>query len=1104
MDLASEMSSSSYRIVAGANMQSANPLALNLGATGNVTVDGHTNLGLVLNTNAVIAMPTIVRTGTGSIDIAAASDFELRDHTAPGVVYTAGTIPVAPANNTTSLALGGGAIRSSNNAITGISTILTSASNSDDAGNITLTVQGDIIGFQNVIDTLATSAQTPSGLSSNPGAFLGQFWLPWLLSNPANHSVPWYVNFGGFDQGIMSVGGNVTVRAGGDIHDLAVSLPTTAYLDSANGLHVTGGGNLSVAAAGSIYSGNFYVGQGAGTIKAGGAITSDFTYRGTAQAYPVQTLLAVQYGTIDVEARQSVEIGGVYDPTYLWAPGILSGGNGFPVASYASASATPVNLVPYVTSMSPDSGVSIRSTGGSLTFNSLLVQGPLFSLGQPSGLSSGNDVEANAIVTSLLLPASLSLVAFDSGITIEHGGGLYPSTTGTLTVLADQSIRMAIPVLSQVDFSGNLHSIFPVFSSVGNVSGTSLGKLDSPVGTGILPTASNPNLIDATQLAPSQVHDPAMVQYDGDPVRVYALNGSIVSGAPVIGNVSDNGQFLNPGATGGQIALIPNAPAQIYAGLDILDLPFYGENFNANDITSIIAGRDISYNVMGNRRPTAIELAGPGTLDVEAGRNINFQTQRISGVFLPESGIRTIGNSIDNAANPDALNLTTTTLSSTFPIDFGNPYLPAGGASVSILFGVGPGMNQAAFTNQYINPVNAAASMPSSQAALIAFVDQYEIASGNVANAPQTADQAWAIFQTLPAAQQQRLVQQVFTNILDTTGKDYNDPASPFFHQYARGYQAINTLFPASFGYTANNSGSTNGANQLIHTGDLDMRGSTIQTQQGGDISILGPGGRILVGSSVASPAVNPASEGILTLEKGNISTFTDGDVLVAQSRVMTEQGGSIVMWSSNGNLDAGKGAKTSVSAPPPLYSCDIDFICAADIKGAVSGAGIATLQSLPGVPVGNANLVAPRGTVDAGAAGIRVTGNLNIAALFVANAYNIQVQGTTIGIPTAPAPNLGALTANNTSAATQQATLPAQSNNNDRPSIIIVEVLGYGGGRGDPPDNSDEQRRTNDGRRSDNIAPVYNPKGPVRILGLGVLTDEEKQSLSEREKNEL
>jgi hypothetical protein len=47
-----------------------------------------------------------------------------------------------------------------------------------------------------------------------------------------------------------------------------------------------------------------------------------------------------------------------------------------------------------------------------------------------------------------------------------------------------------------------------------------------------------------------------------------------------------------------------------------------------------------------------------------------------------------------------------------------------------------------------------------------------------------------------------------------------------------------------------------------------------------------------------------------------------------------------------------------------------------------MSGAGIAVLQSLPNAPRGDANLMAPRGKVDAGAAGLRASGKINIAAL--------------------------------------------------------------------------------------------------------------------------
>jgi len=1101
MALNDEAVSSSYRLVAGANLNSADPLALDAATGGSVSLDGH-SLVQPNSANAYyIAVPTIVRTGAGSIDVAAAGDFDLLDPLAPGVVYTAGTVAQAP-TAATAVALGAGAYYQSGSYsnYTGVSTLLTPAVNPTGGGNITLTVGGGIFGIENVVDTLATSTSTASGLTSQPGAFVGQFWMPWLLSNP-NAPGAWYVNFGSFDQGVMSVGGNVTVTAGGDIHDLAVSLPTTSWLDSANVAHIAGGGDLVVKAGGSIYSGDFYVGQGSGAIAAGGGVASDFTYFPdysalTTSAFPVATLLAVQYGAIAVDARQSVDIGGVFDPTYLYSS---SSGGSPPVASYASASAAPIDLVPYVTSLSAAGGVSVQSTSGALTFNSLLAQGVL-SLGDVPYMG-GVYTDPYAYVTSLLLPASLNLAALSGGVTVDHGGGLYPSATGALSIIADQSVTLAVPLEAYSEF-GTSVSYQPVtFTSVGNVFGGSLGKLDYQVGTGILPTASNPTLLNVWDLTPTQSIDPALVAAEEaapvDPVRIYSLNGSIVDGAAtnasegniyelVNANFNVNSLTINiaVGGTVGQISVIPNAPAQIYAGADILDMPFYGENFTASQVTSLVAGRDIRSNIYGDAQPAAIELAGPGSLVVQAGRDLTFAPQPnvpSSSTSNYETGIRTLGNSPDGDANPiygspAPANNVSPYATTTYLADFGNPYLPTGGASVSVKFGVGPGVDVQAFIAAYLDPATAS-------------------------GATALSAQEWTAFQALSPAQQQLVVDAAFFDILNTTGLDYNNPSSATYKQYSAGYEAINTLFPASYGYTANALGAANGANQLVTTGMLDLRGSTIQTQQGGDISILGPGGRVLVGSANAQPAVNPASQGVLTLESGNIDIFADQSVLVAQSRIMTEQGGGIVMWSSNGNLDAGEGAKTSVSAPPPLYKCDIDWICAADIKGQVSGAGIATLQSLPGVPVGNANLMAPRGTVNFGAAGARVSGNLNVAALFVANAFNVQVGGAAIGVA-APPPDVGALTTGNNQAgaSAQQATAPTQSQNNDRPSIIMVEILGFGGGgAGDESQQPEEpQRRRNDDRRS------YNINSRLQVIGLGALNDDQKRQLTDSEQRRL
>jgi filamentous hemagglutinin len=82
---------------------------------------------------------------------------------------------------------------------------------------------------------------------------------------------------------------------------------------------------------------------------------------------------------------------------------------------------------------------------------------------------------------------------------------------------------------------------------------------------------------------------------------------------------------------------------------------------------------------------------------------------------------------------------------------------------------------------------------------------------------------------------------------------------------------------------------------------------------------------------------------------------------------------------------------------------------------GDVAGSGIGQLVTNPDQAHGLVNLIAPRGDVNAGDAGIRVAGNLNIAAVQVIGAANITVGGTSSGVPASEAGALsGALSGAN------------------------------------------------------------------------------------------
>jgi hypothetical protein len=141
-----------------------------------------------------------------------------------------------------------------------------------------------------------------------------------------------------------------------------------------------------------------------------------------------------------------------------------------------------------------------------------------------------------------------------------------------------------------------------------------------------------------------------------------------------------------------------------------------------------------------------------------------------------------------------------------------------------------------------------------------------------------------------------------------------------------------------------------------------------------------------------------------LVLGQGAIQGFANQSFEVNQSRILTLEGGDIILWASNGNIDAGKGAKSASGAPPPVIATDANGNLFVDPSNAVSGSGIGQLLTTPGIKAGLVNLIAPKGDVNAGDAGIRVAGNLNIAAVQVIGAGNITVVGTATGVPVSEA----------------------------------------------------------------------------------------------------
>lgn len=386
---------------------------------------------------------------------------------------------------------------------------------------------------------------------------------------------------------------------------------------------------------------------------------------------------------------------------------------------------------------------------------------------------------------------------------------------------------------------------------------------------------------------------------------------------------------------------------------DISNFHYLGQNINADDVTLISAGHDISLlqppGYTGGHR--SIQVGGPSYLLVQAGNNLDLGVSEVVDYYGAKiyGGIVTYGSAFNPALQSEISEL-------------GRPK----GADVGVIVGydIQPGIDE---LEQFVNTLR-------------------------------------------PELQQ-------FSKILN----EGDVSAAAAFKEEIRTKILMKFL-----------GGHQSG------DGQLNMTSSTINTKSGEDSITIIAAGDLNVGlSSINRPLTaggqEPPDSGIFTTSGGAINLLIQGDINVNESRVMGFLGSPILLFSDQGDVNAGRGSSTTLIVAPPRVettwnnnntpndpSDDYEQKKPVFNPPAV-GSGVRGLSYDPdgtgpllAPPEGDVILVAWDGVIDAGEAGIH-GGNVYLGATKVLNAQNVGYSGVSVGVPaTAGAPaGLAALSGN-------------------------------------------------------------------------------------------
>jgi filamentous hemagglutinin len=497
----------------------------------------------------------------------------------------------------------------------------------------------------------------------------------------ASH-LAWWAEATRFRQSLGSfAGGSMLANAGRDIVNLQAMVPTSGWADSRE----IATARIQVVAGGDLQvrAGRDLLGGQFLVAQGEGRLEAGRTMGGVASNAGIKDPVLAQMNdsTWRGLAREGLRIATSFNPT----------------AAPTSNADNRGSVTGYFYNWSPSATLDLRSQSG----EAVLLGG----IDNSSFGAFANHGLTGAVPYFSVLPARLNMAALGGDLRLLPGGGaavLFPSVQGDLQLWAGGSLTLGSAQAANLSMADSNPNTWP---SANN-------PLRVAIGTTALP------VVVASALAGTQSPE-ALHAANPEPARIHA--GADVSMAA-------------------NSTLTLATAAQIDAGQDIVNLRVRAQNLTESDVTTITAGRNLQAGALG-----LIELAGPGALEVSAGRNIDL------GASL---GIRTTGNQA-------------------------NARLPASGASVRLAAATQGRVDLVAFEAGYLRDAGPGVSPRAAhyREELLGFVRS---ATGSTA---LDYAQAWALFQGFPAQAQARLAQRVLAREFGAT---YLDSAVPTPQQYSQ------------------------------------------------------------------------------------------------------------------------------------------------------------------------------------------------------------------------------------------------------------------------------------------------------------------------------